>query len=82
MNGGGSKAQLLRTFETRWGEKVGWKFLKNNISEEAYAAWKDDGTIERKEGSGRKRKITKEMEPLIKQWIEDDNLTQADVLKK
>lgn len=77
-----SQIELIRTFETRWGVRLVQSWVSRNITKEAYAQWKDDGTFKRKKGPGPKFLITKEMEPQIKKWIEDDSLKMKDVIKK
>ena len=74
---------LMRAFNTKWTpNKVNISFVKRNITPESIEAWQM-GEVQdawgRKEGSGGKKKISKDMEPAIEDMIEDDDVMMKEV---
>jgi len=71
---------LMRKFnDLHAPNKVNNMFVHRNVTAETIANWEYGDFGQRKQGSGRKKKITEEMEDDIEEWIEDDEIKLKDI---
>jgi len=74
---------LARRFNSKWAPiKVNDRFVRRTVTPEAIRTFAVSGPfhlVARKGGSGRKKKITEDMEEDVKAWIENNDVKMKEI---